>query len=223
RACSAASPLALLHGQVLAIGHERVGGHGRRFQVGAPVARTRREDDLIALLANEHFGRRELVLLWQSDSLTAIGHEDLGGAGHGQKPPTPLCHIRHVYRSACAIRASTRAFQRIWRIWGSRIPVSSLFSTPDSGSNPTLSANLRHQHNKALAALNAPMGTFSKNLTDAAMRRRPNPLSVRAGVTRNSTTSPRARRHGSPRRDSVPRGRKSSTFTRDLRGEPVSL
>src|SRR5882762_10117865 len=52
---------------------------------------------------------------------------------------------------------------------GSRIPVSSLFSTTGSGANPTLSANLQHQQKKAFAAHNAPIGPLSKNLTDATI------------------------------------------------------
>src|SRR5207249_993553 len=80
------------------IAHECVGRYGRRLQVRVPVARSGGKDDLVALLADEHLVGRELVLLGQADGLTAVGHEDLGGAWHGgDGPPQPLCHIPLVY------------------------------------------------------------------------------------------------------------------------------
>src|SRR4030095_12964872 len=87
------------------------------LQVRAPVARPRRQDDVLAFLPNKHLSGGELVLLGEPDGLAAVGHENLGDAWHGSGPSwCPLCHIRYVHGTACALRASTRAFVRIQRI-----------------------------------------------------------------------------------------------------------
>src|SRR6185436_8822590 len=85
------------------VGRGRGGG-----QVLTPFARLRGEDDVIPVLPDEDLVRGELVVLWQPHGLAAVGHENLGGSGHGSGPPGPLCHILHVYGTACldlALRA----------------------------------------------------------------------------------------------------------------------
>src|SRR3954466_11794234 len=67
--------------------HEGVGRDRGVLEVGVPVTWAWRQDHLFALLANEYLVGGELVFLGQPDSLTAVGHEDFGGARHDQAPP----------------------------------------------------------------------------------------------------------------------------------------
>src|SRR5262245_12436996 len=96
--CSAPSGLAFLDGQVLDGGHERVRGDRRGFEIRVPVARTGRQDHVLALLADEHLVRRKLVLLRQADRLAAVGHENLRGAGHVESSDGIMPYTFRIWR-----------------------------------------------------------------------------------------------------------------------------
>src|SRR4051794_12713149 len=91
--------------------HEGVGRDRGVLEVGVPVTWAWRQDHLFALFANEYLVGGELVFLGQPDSLTAVGHEDFGGARHDQAPPGMLAiyhSISHITLLECAERASQR-------------------------------------------------------------------------------------------------------------------
>src|SRR5438876_12390814 len=101
-ACSAPSGLALLHGEILDVFHECVGGDRPALEIGPPIGWAGRQDHILTLLANEHFARAELELFRQPHGLTAIVHEHLGSSLHGRIPPW----IYAVYISICHGRLS---------------------------------------------------------------------------------------------------------------------
>src|SRR5687767_4806243 len=82
-ACSGPSGLALLHGEILDVLHERVGRDRATVEIRPPIRRAGRQDHILALFANEHFIRTELELLRQPHGLAAIVHEHLGSSLHG--------------------------------------------------------------------------------------------------------------------------------------------
>src|SRR3990172_9519471 len=104
RACTGPSGLALLHGQVLNVLHELLGGDGAGLEIGDPILWAGRQDHILTLLANEDFVRAELELLGQPYRLAAIVHEHPGSSGHG----TLLGHIHKYMPSGSRGRAYYR-------------------------------------------------------------------------------------------------------------------
>src|SRR5712691_10030094 len=98
-ACSGPSGLALLHGQILDVLHERVGCDRPALEIRPPIRRAGRQDDILTLFANEHFVGVELELLRQPHGLAAIVHEHLGSSLHDRIPPMNLA----VYISICQV------------------------------------------------------------------------------------------------------------------------
>src|SRR6266540_183911 len=74
--------LPLLYGQVLDVRHERIRCDGTALEVRPPLRRAGRQDDILTLLADEHFLGVELKLLRQPHRLAPVVHEHLGSSLH---------------------------------------------------------------------------------------------------------------------------------------------
>src|SRR5881394_2701693 len=102
--------LALLWRQIFHVLHEISGSYGPVREILGPVRRTRGEDHLVALLADENLARLELKLLRQPHRLAAVGEKDFRCFGHVFRS----CHIPWYMASRVSVQDPKNARRKQW-------------------------------------------------------------------------------------------------------------